>query len=138
MASRNMPRTSPFLLLVLTALTGCSPPTCEVHGQVTLDGVAVPDAQIHFVPADEKLGPAFVRAGEDGRYRISLLKGDYTVRIQALKSVPAPAGEVGYNGRPPKTITVDVLPRKYHADSDLRTTVTGAAELDFKLTSESP
>ena len=133
-----MQRATSILLLFSAALTGCSAPTYEIHGQVTLDGVAVPDAQIHFVSTDEKLGPAFARADQDGKYRVVLLKGDYTVRILAQKMIPAPPGEVGYNGRPAGKITVDVLPKKYGAESDLRTTVTGPAEVDFKLRSEAP
>jgi hypothetical protein len=33
---------------------------------------------------------------------------------------------------------VDLLPEKYNANSELRATVTGTAQLDFKLTAESP
>jgi hypothetical protein len=124
-----------FLLLIATG-AGCAPPTYDIHGKVTLDGVAVPDAQITFVPADEKLGASFIRGDKDGHYRILLRKGDYTVRIAAQKSIPAPAGTVAYNGRPVEKTIVDVLPIKYGAESQLRTTVNGAAPVNFELLSE--
>ena len=134
MIRTNMRHVAPLLLL---ALAGCAPPTFEVKGQVTLDGSAVPDAQIQFVPTDATLGPSFSRADKDGRYRIALLKGDYKVRILAQKSAPAPEGAVGRGGKPLEKVTVDALPSKYSTDSDLKTTVTGpAGEVDFKLTGE--
>jgi hypothetical protein len=131
-----MDRKACYLLWLVAALSGCSPATQEVHGQVTLDGAVVPDAQIQFISSDEKLGPSFVRGDQDGHYRIRLPRGDYTVRIVAQKWVPAPPGKVGYNGRAIEKEIVDLLPDKYNANSELRATVTGTAQLDFKLTAK--
>jgi hypothetical protein len=133
-----MARNACYLLWLVVAMSGCSPATHEIHGQVTLDGAVVPDAQIQFISSDEKLGPSFVRGDQDGHYRIRLSSGEYTVRITAQKWVPAPPGTVGYNGRPIEKVIVDVLPEKYNANSELHATVPGTAQLDFKLTAESP
>jgi hypothetical protein len=133
-----MDRNARYSLWLVAAMSGCSPATHEVHGQVTLDGAVVPDAQIQFISSDEKLGPSFVRGDQDGQYRIRLPRGDYTVRIVAQKWAPAPPGKVGYNGRPIEKVLVDLLPEKYNDNSELRATVIGTAQLDFKLTAESP
>ena len=98
----------------------------------------MPDAQIQFISSDEKLGPSFVSGDQDGQYRMLLPRGDYTVRIAAQKWVPVPPGKVGYNGRPIEKVIVDVLPEKYNAKSELRVTVAGTAQLDFKLTGGLP
>jgi hypothetical protein len=129
-----MVRNARYLLWLVAAMSGCSPATYEIHGQVTLESAVVPDAQIQFISADEQVGPSFVRGDQDGQYRIRLRSGDYTVRIEAQKWVPAPPGTLGYNGRPIEKVIVDVLPEKYNANSELRATVTGPAQLDFNLT----
>ena len=65
--------------------------------------------------------------------------GDYTVRIAAQKWVPAPPGSpVGYNGRPMEKIPIDVVPKRYNAESPLRISVTKAELVDFKLAAEEP
>jgi hypothetical protein len=132
-----MNRNACYLLWLVVAMSGCSSDISEIHGQVTLDGAVVPDAQIQFISSDEKLGPSFVKGDQEGQYRIRLPRGDYTVRITAQKWVPAPPGTVGYNGRPVEEVIVDVLPEKYNTNSELRATVTGSTPLDFKLTAES-
>ena len=124
-----------FLVLGCVAM-GCGPTVVEIHGKVTLDGAAVPDAQIQFVSDDATLGPGFARAAADGSYRVLLRQGNYTVRILAQKKVPPPPGTIGLGGLPLKEITVDALPERYNAKSELRTTVSDAKELNFELMSE--
>jgi hypothetical protein len=62
----NMDRNARYLLWLVAAKSGCSQATPEVHGQVTLDGAVVADAQIQFISSDEKLRPSFV--GGDSRW----------------------------------------------------------------------
>lgn len=127
-----------LLLSLVCGMAGCSPATYELHGKVTLDKTPIADAQIQFVPSDPALGPLFTRGSQDGTYRITLPRGDYTIRILAQKSVPPPPGTIGPGGQPLKAITVDVVPQKYNVKSELRTAVTEAAELNLELKSESP
>jgi len=131
-----MKRIVRLLPLLLAGVLGCGPVFYEIHGKVTLDGTAVPDAQVQFISSDETQGPAFARADQAGRYRVLLRTGDYTVRILAQKSVPPPPGTPGPNGKPLEAWTIDVIPRKYNAESELRATVTGKGEVDFKLTTD--
>jgi len=131
-----MKRMGPWFLLLCCGAAGCAPSTVEIYGRVTLDGAGVPDAQIQFVPGDTAVGPAFARATEEGTYRVLLLPGNYTVRILAQKTVPAPPDMIGARGKPLTEVTVDAIPEKYNANSDLRATVLDAKELNFDLTSE--
>src|SRR5437764_1158459 len=83
------------------AAAGCgpsAPPVYEVRGQVTLNGVALPDAQIQFWHEVRGYDPPFARSASDGSYRVLARAGQYTVRILAQKTVPAPPGTSGASG----------------------------------------
>lgn len=62
-----------YLLLLVAAFAGCSPPprTIEVSGRVTLDGQPVERALVLFLTPYQNDRPAFGVTDADGRYELS-------------------------------------------------------------------
>jgi hypothetical protein len=125
-----------FLGLVLPAfaaagsifLTGCDqagPKTYPVTGTVTLDGQALQQADIIFVPLDPALGPD---AGQirDGRFAFRAKAGPKRVEIRTSRPVRVNTamGET--------TIWKNNLPARYNSQSILRAKVTPRGDNDFK------
>jgi hypothetical protein len=124
--------------ILAVAVAGCSSatPSYHVEGKVTLDKAPVPNAQLVFQPDDRSQGAVAAQTDDDGAYDVDLPSGSYLVRILAQKSVPANMKVVGPTGVPLKTMTVDVIPAKYNANSDLRRSVSGPTEMNFELSSK--
>jgi hypothetical protein len=125
-----------FVLFVFVSVAGCEPSAAQLHevkGTITFDGKVVSGAQVQFVPDGRSGDPASAISGDDGTYLVRVPAGAYTVRILAQKSVPAPPGAKGPSGAPITTMTVDVIPERYNAKSELQRTITAPAQLDFDL-----
>ncbi len=131
------------LLPVVLILAGCGgkssgPPTADVKGKVTLDGVPLASGKIVF---DE--GPSIPAAEldiNDGVYSGPVLVGSKTVRISSYKeSAPQGAPQKGaMKGPGYDTMQVNILPAKYHSGSKETREVKagGPNEFDFAVTSK--
>ena len=144
-----MLRTLFFLFLV--CVCGCAqrgPAVQFVEGTVTLDGVAVADADVSFVPKATDGIPALGKTDENGQYRLSsaqggefgrgAVTGEYDVRI--IKFVD-PDYVAPINPQPgdfaPMARPRHQLPERYSdvKTSELTATVTrGRNKIDFSLT----
>ena len=126
-------------LCIAAVVMGCgpaTPPKYRVEGKVTLDKAPVPNAQLIFEPDDRTQGASSAQTDDDGTYDVDLRADGYTVRILAQKSVPATAKMIGPSGAPVTTMSIDIIPPKYNAKSELRRTVEGPEEMHFELSSK--
>jgi len=129
-----------LVLAVAATAPGCAgkrrelPPLGEVSGTISLDGQPLPKASVTFVPFER--GQASHGSTDDaGRYRLvyttntpGAVVGSHRVEIRT--------GGEGYDKEGVFHESVERLPLKYHARSELTATVAaGTNELDFKLTS---
>ena len=129
-------------LLLLTGCGGGPPDPWPVHGKVTLDGNALPDARVMFTPVDDKVGTfASATTNAAGEYAIpkgtvDLKKpgtrpGVYYVRISTLFINEHPPEEDPTPSRP------ETVPAKYNKDTTLRATVEEKDNLfNWTLTTE--
>ena len=131
--------TAVALCFIAVAAAGCgpaAPPTYRIEGKVRLDKAPVANAQLLFEPDDRTQGASSAQTDDEGGYDLDLRAGAYTVRILAQKSVPATGKILGPSGGTITTMSVDIIPPKYNAKSDLRHTVEGPAEINFDLSSK--
>jgi hypothetical protein len=132
-----------FVLLVAFAafaslgLLGCGPslpPGFQVKGTVKYDGAAVPDGVINF-DNTEKSKRGYSSLIKDGGYTLNMLAGKYTVRVEARKMAPYPAGTVGASGE--KEGPLQYIPPKFNEQSTLTTDISGPnPNLNFDLTAK--
>ena len=125
----------PALLLIgCSGNTGGQAKSGKVKGKVMLDGAPLPVGKIVF---DE--GPSVPAAEleiKDGVYSGSATVGKKTVRIQAIKYTPAPAGMAGQPGYE-KGIPDNFLPAKYNtASTETREVKEGDNSFDFEVKSK--
>lgn len=108
----------------------------QIHGKVTLDGDAVPNGMISFIPAD---GNGATAGGviKDGEYTAEVPPGSMKVIIRASKVV---GQKLAYNvpggGGPKVDITKEMIPSEYTEPNTttLKADVTAdTRELDFPL-----
>ena len=145
-----MKRTSslPVLLLLICGLctvfvvSGCGgpppgPDLGTVTGTVTLDGKPLADASITFTPANGR--PSVGTTDASGKYTLSYtiqkpgaMLGKHKVTITTQK--PASGGE---GDEPAVRGREELLPAKYHAESELTADVqAGPNTIDFALESK--
>ena len=114
----------------------------SVEGKVTLDGVAIEDGSIAFIPAGGNKGPTAGGVIRDGRYSIAgahgPVLGRHRVEIHASrktgKKIQTPMASPGTM----MDETVEAVPDRYNAASTLEREITkGRNTLDFELTKES-
>jgi hypothetical protein len=113
-------------LLVIAALVGCGksePKPGTVHGTVTLDGKPMPEGKIMFYPAGE--GPSEIEIKE-GAYKGEAKAGKNTVRIGVFRK--GPPLSTSPEAEPPM---VNILPAKFHAQSNLAAEVKGGEDNEF-------
>ncbi len=110
----------------------------SVEGKVSLDGTAVEQGSIAFIPTGETKGPTAGGAIEKGRYSIPAAQGPavgrYRVEIHAPrktgKKVQAPMAPAGTMADE----VVDAAPAQYNSKSTLEKEVkAGRNEIDFDL-----
>ena len=122
----------------MITLTGCGGrpagvPTATVTGKVTLDGTPLEKGSITFIPVDG------IGAPSGG----NIVKGLYTAEVQLgqkrveIRSTKVTGQRDAYPGDPksPKLdIFEELIPLKYNAQSELKSTVNkGANTADFPL-----
>ncbi len=126
------------LLSLLVVLAGCGGgETCyPVRGRVTLDGHALPDALVFFIPKDPEGRAASAMTDSEGRYELEYVTGQ--------EGVPAGTYEVrittGREGKPeadPPIPTIpERVPARFNLNTELVREVDGTQEtFDFELDS---
>jgi hypothetical protein len=125
-----------LLLVVLGGCGGSAAPS--IHGKVTLDGEAVTQGSIAFLPTGSG-GPKAAAAIEQGAYTISsedkLVPGKYRVEISWRK----PTGKKIPSADPGITAdeTVEAVPAKFNTNSTLIAEIgAGDVEKNFELTTK--
>jgi hypothetical protein len=120
-------------------LVGCSsndgPPTGEVYGKVTLDGMPAPDGSITFVSQDGKM-PTTGTEIKSGAYAATVPVGMVRVEIRMSKST---GKKKLYNtpDSPSQDVLTEILPERYHKNSELTVEVKrGNNEKDWDLKSK--
>jgi hypothetical protein len=114
--------------LCLTAFSGCSdsgPRSCQISGEVTIDGVPVQEGAISFEivnTGDLPSGAMII----NGKYQTQLSPGPKIVRISASNPDP----NLG-----PDDVAPDIVPAKYQ-DKPLEIDVQADGIHDFRLTSD--
>ena len=129
----------PLSLVVLSAIAGCTAQgkrSCEVTGNVSIDGKPVQVGQITFDIVEEGDLSSSCAISE-GTYRVQISPGRKIVRISA-PDIDSNAGgtldEDGFQTQEPQTAR-DLVPSRY-AEEPLEVEITGSGVHDFLLTSE--
>lgn len=125
------------LVFMVTTSEGCRRPEVElarVEGVVKLDGKPLPDATIRFLPLG-KGRAAIGRTDADGKYQMQ-----YSARsdgaVVGKVRVEITTAEEKTNDKGVTTMGKEILPAKYHEDSELQKDVgSGKNEINFELTS---
>lgn len=113
-------------------LSGCAAKTATVSGTVTLDGKAVADGYIAFVP--QGAGQGGGSKITNGAYKITAPVGKYRVEITASKLITLPPGQVGMNGE--KEEVRQYIPENYNTETELQADLPSAGSVDFTLRSK--
>lgn len=104
----------------------------RVSGVVTLDGQPLPDATVMFQPPDGR--PSQATTDKSGNYSLTYLDGVPGAKL-GVNTVIIRTEIPGEDGQPP--IAKEKLPKKYHAESELRAEVkAGSNKFNFELTSQ--
>lgn len=130
------------LAVVSLAFVGCSqsgPQLGEVTGTVTLDGKAVPNAEVHFNPTVPGGSYSTGKTNAQGKYRLGFTQdrygamlGKHNVEIRTKKIAPE---DMPDDGSAANHVYVE-LPKKYNVPGALSAEVkSGRNTVDFELTS---
>jgi hypothetical protein len=117
--------------------TGCGPSGPQkitIRGMVTLDGVALPEGQVVFIPSDPSLGAAG-GAIANGVFTVTTYKGPHQVEVHAEKRLPRPVPP----GAPPEAgfTFVSIIPKRYNEQTTLTFDVHSPNDRpEFALTSD--
>jgi hypothetical protein len=126
------------LTAVLLFLAGCSGQRAEVSGTVRLDGLAIEEGAIQFIPVEGTTGPSAGGVIKDGHYHIAQSKGvtigKNRVELRAFRKtgrkVSDPTG-------PPGSITderVQAFPPEYNERGTvIREVRAGSNTIDFDV-----
>jgi hypothetical protein len=123
------------LLLIVTAVAGCSSSVATVSGTVSLDGQPLADGTISFLPAD---GATATAGGpiQKGSYSVTMPPGAKLVRISAMEVI---GKRVVYEGDPSSPVIDEVrerIPEQYNAKTTLRVQAApGSQRQPFELKS---
>lgn len=121
-------------LLGLVMVAGCGGETESVTGTVTLDGEALPDAEVEFTPKGGGR-PASTTTGPDGKFTLRYSRdeegapeGEYIVSITTASTKTGPDGR--------DMVIPEKVPPKYNVESELVVTVkSGKNDFPFELES---
>ena len=118
---------------LVLCLAGCGgpehPPVGSVSGVITLDGQPLADATVMFQPADGR--PSQGVTDKAGKYSLTYLDGVPGAKL-GTNTVIIRTEIPGEDGQPP--IAKEKLPKKYHAESELRAEVkSGSNTFNFDL-----
>lgn len=130
-----------LLLALLTSAIGCGrtegPKTAVVTGKINLDGKPLETGSISFLPVDGNGVPSGAKISQ-GTYRADVPPGFKRVEIRAQKVVGQKEAYPGAPNSPMYDIVEELIPLRYNAQSELKTTVAGqASPVDFNLESAS-
>ena len=127
-------------IALVAAVSGCGGPDVHrVSGKVTLNGEALPEAIISFMPEAEEGSPAFGRTDQEGKYTLrqtedvqGLEIGSYRVRITTYQEGDPLAD-------PPVPPVPERVPPKYNVQTELTAEVEpGENVRDFPLEWKAP
>jgi hypothetical protein len=104
-----------------------------ISGKVELDGKALEEGDITFIPKTEGLHPGGGKIN-GGSYSVELEDGNYSVKIVAMKRVPLAKGEPSVSGEKDKLVSI--IPDRYNEKTELTAQVSGATRKDFQLKSK--
>jgi hypothetical protein len=125
-------------LIFAVCVTGCGevasgPKTATVSGTVTLDGEPLESGSISFAPVDG-IGPSAGEKITDGTYTANVPLGEKRVLITSPKVVGQRKTYEGVADSPTVPIYKELVPARYNAQSELKTTITsGKNPGDFIL-----
>jgi hypothetical protein len=128
-------RCCPALALLLITALGCKdgPVKYTLTGVVEIDGQAVEEGDMTFLPDDKEMSPEGARI-QSGKYSVLIAPGAYTVKINAPKKVPLLPGETSAYGDKEKLI--NAVPEHYNEQGKLTANVKESTTIDFKLSSK--
>jgi len=133
-----------WMLLVLTALTGCNygPKTMPVSGEVAFDDQPVQKGRIQFIPVDGTAGRTTGATITDGRYSIAkeggpLVGGIYAVRILGMRKTGKKTVNPMDPGGPLIEIKENYIPEAYNNRTTLKVVISDSP-LDFRLEKTPP
>jgi hypothetical protein len=122
-------------LLGVLFLFGCDPKTSTypVSGTVTWDGKPLPDGDILFTDAENKVGPDAGKI-KDGKFEFRAKPGKKKVEIRATRMEKLPANKKGAMGE--TELPTDYIPNEYNRETTLTADVaaSGPNKYEFKLT----
>jgi hypothetical protein len=126
-----------WLAVVLMSLfcAGCggSGGLVEVHGRISVDGKAVDEGTVDFLPADGK-GPTAAAVIAAGEYKVRLTPGAKNVEIRGYKKVGEKRYQAGNPMSPMVPVLEDVIPKKYQQRGAIQCDIAPAtAEQNFEL-----
>ena len=113
-----------------------------VTGKISLDGAALPDAVVFF---EQTSGTkSYATTDENGNYRMKfnskvdgVLAGEVIVRISTTAKTGELSAEDGDPDAPKKPKKVELVPKAYHKDSNLKLTIpSGNNVFNFDLKSD--
>jgi hypothetical protein len=118
---------------VLVGVAGCGGPRkARIYGKITLDGQAVDNGTIGFIPVEGKGTPASTQIDKEGKYQLDVPVGRMRVEIHSEKVI----GKKKVMNTPDSpTIDVkdEVIPDRYHRASTLFREVKAREEMNFEL-----
>jgi hypothetical protein len=121
-------------VLVVFLLAGCGG-SSTVTGEVTLDGKAIEEGLITFVPGGGK-SPNVVVKIKDGKYSAKVPPGPVTVQVSATK-VTGKRRMYETPDSPMVDVYEERIPKKYNTSSELKTEIkSGSNTLNWELKSE--
>ena len=120
------------LLIVVTAGCASGPRVYEVTGTVTLDGDALSEGYITFIPEDKEFGSEAAKV-VDGKYTVKIKGGKQKVEIRATRVVPGKKDPMGTGG----DVKENYIPERYNLKTELSAEVgEGKTEHSFPLKSK--
>jgi hypothetical protein len=125
--------TGPCLLLLVLSGCGGSATKHAVSGSVDIDGTPVSDGMVAFVPKEQSTTVTRAEAIiQNGKYKLPIVSGSYTVQITAQKKVPLEPGES--SGTPgEKDKIVSIMPEHYNGGVPLTAEIKGPGTFDFHV-----
>lgn len=124
-------------LLLAATLAGCSSKNegGAVKGTVTLDGQPLAAGRVLFVAVDQS-SPSAEAAITDGKFETLVPLGEKRIEILAPK-VTGKRKMYDTPDSPSVDVVVELLPKRYNVDSDLKMTVDGSEQTqNFELKSK--
>jgi len=131
------------IALLAAILSGCGygdDSRVSVGGRVTLDGKALDEGSISFIPIRATSGPVAGGMIVAGKYSIDAGKGPaigpHRVEIRATRKTGKMVPNPGFGGEAMVEEVVEAVPTRYNSQSTLRQDLDAGTNLaDFELTS---